>query len=214
MKIEYQDFEVQVPTVDGSGVAEKLKVKVPVYWDEEIKDWIMTPEAHEIIDNTKARLVGLLLPAQLKALRDRFDYSQKEMGELFQVGEKSWTRWETGNQRPSRSLNLLIRALYDGEISLNYLLKRAGKAPRPIAQSFQTQLGHWHRALLAMNWFLAAEQTVSNVEVEWASQPKAFGPDKLQVKTTWGALRHATPVRQPAWGKRHRRFDYHKVKLA
>ena len=90
----------------------------------------MTREAHEILDNTKARRMGLLLPEQFQELRERYDFSQKEMGELFQVGEKSWTRWETGKHRPSRSLSLLVRALYDGELSLNYLLRRAGKPLR------------------------------------------------------------------------------------
>jgi DNA-binding transcriptional regulator YiaG len=133
MKIENREFEVQVPKADGSGIAEKVKVMVPVRWDEEIHDWLMTPEAHEIIDTTKARLIGLLLPAQLKELRERYDYTQKEMGELFQVGGKSWTRWESGKHRPSRSINLIIRALYEDEISINYLLKRAGKPPRLVA---------------------------------------------------------------------------------
>jgi DNA-binding transcriptional regulator YiaG len=86
-----------------------------------------TPEAHEMIEDTKARHMGLLLPAQFKELRERYDFSQKEMGELFQVGEKSWTRWESGKHRPSRSINLLIRALYEGKIPVNYLLKQAGK---------------------------------------------------------------------------------------
>jgi transcriptional regulator with XRE-family HTH domain len=97
---------------------------------EEVKEWLLTPEAHEAIEATKARLIGLLLPEQFKELRQRYRYSQKEMGELFQVGEKSWTRWESGKQRPSRSINLLIRALYEGQVSVNYLLKLAGKPPR------------------------------------------------------------------------------------
>jgi transcriptional regulator with XRE-family HTH domain len=125
---------------------------VPVRWDEEIQAWLMTPEAHEIIDNTKARLIGLLLPAQLKELRERYDYTQKEMGELFQVGEKSWTRWESGKHRPSRSINLIIRALYEGEISINYLLKRAGKPnmvkPETSAKTDETGLATWLTAML------------------------------------------------------------------
>ncbi len=132
MKIKEQEFEIHVPKVDGSGIAEIVKVMVPVRWDEEVQVWLMTPEAHEIIDNTKARLIGLLMPEQLKELRERHDCTQTEMGELFQVGEKSWTRWESGRHRPSRSINLLIRALYEGEISIDYLLKRAGKPPRVI----------------------------------------------------------------------------------
>ena len=129
MKLKNIEFEVLIPKADGTGIAEKVKLTVPVRWDEELQDWLMTPEAHEIIDNTKARHMGLLLPAEIKELRERYDYTQKEMGELFQVGEKSWTRWESSKHRPSRSINLLIRALYEGEISINYLLKRAGKPP-------------------------------------------------------------------------------------
>src|SRR6266446_3479504 len=82
MRIKNEEFEVLVPRADGSGIAEKVKVAVPIRWDEELKDWLMTPEAHEIIDNTKARLMGLLLPEQFKELRERYGYSQREMGEL------------------------------------------------------------------------------------------------------------------------------------
>ena len=130
MKIKNEEFEVLVPRADGTGIAEKVKVTVPVIWDEELQDWLMTPEAHQIIDDTKARHTGILLPAQFKELRERYDWTQRDMGELFQVGEKSWTRWESGKHRPSRSISLLARAVYDGELSINYLLKRAGKTPR------------------------------------------------------------------------------------
>ena len=85
-----------------------------------MKEWLLTPEAHQIIEETKARRMGLLLPAQMKELRERYKYSQKEMGELFQVGEKSWTRWESGKHRPSRSINLIIRALFEAR-NLNQL---------------------------------------------------------------------------------------------
>jgi transcriptional regulator with XRE-family HTH domain len=130
MRIKHEEFEVLVPNLDDTAVAERVKVSIPLKWDEEIQEWLLTPEAHHIIEDTKARHMGLLLPAQFKELRDRYGFTQKEMGELFQVGEKSWTRWESGKHRPSRSINLLIRALYEGGISLNYLLKRAGKPPR------------------------------------------------------------------------------------
>lgn len=143
MKIENREFEVQVPKADGSGIAEKVKVMVPVRWDEEIQDWLMTPEAHEIIDNTKARLIGLLLPAQLKELRHRYNFTQLEMGELFQVGEKSWTRWESGKHCPSRVINLIIRALYEGELSINYLLKRAGKPLREVEVGAEMEKSPW-----------------------------------------------------------------------
>lgn len=130
MKTKNEEFEVLVPNLDGTAVAEKVTVTVPVEWDEELKEWLLTSEAHQVIEDTKARHMGLLLPAQLKELRERHQCTQKEMGELFQVGEKSWTRWESGKHRPSRSINLMIRALYEGEVSINYLLRRAGKPER------------------------------------------------------------------------------------
>ncbi len=127
MKTKMEDFEVLVPNMEGTEVEKKVTVQIPLAWDEEFGQWVLTPEAHQIIDDTKAVHMGLLLPAQLKELRQRLGFSQKQMGELFQVGEKSWTRWESGKHRATRSINLLIRALYDGEISVNYLLERAGK---------------------------------------------------------------------------------------
>ena len=127
MKTKYEDFEVLIPNAEGTAVAERVKVKIPLRWDSGVEEWVLTPEAHELIDNTKARHMGLLLPEEFKALRKRLGYSQKEMGELFQAGDKSWTRWESGQHRPSRSLSLLIRAVYEGELSVDYLLERLGK---------------------------------------------------------------------------------------
>lgn len=144
MKTKMEDFEVLVPNMEGTEVEKKVTVQIPLAWDEEFGQWVLTPEAHQIIDDTKAVHMGLLLPAQLKELRQRLGFSQKQMGGLFQVGEKSWTRWESGKHRATRSINLLIRALYDGEISVNYLLKRAGKPPLPESKE---NLSLWHQML-------------------------------------------------------------------
>lgn len=127
MKTKLVDFEILVPNLDGTAVQERVTVKIPLVWDEELEQWVLSEEAHHIIDNTKARHMGLMLPAELKALRERLRLTQKEMGELLQAGEKSWTRWESGRHRPSRSINLLIRALDDRMISVEYLRKLAGK---------------------------------------------------------------------------------------
>jgi len=126
MKTKLEDFEILVPSLDGTTVQERVTVKIPLVWDEELEQWVLSEEAHHIIDNTKARHMGLLLPAGLKGLRERLRLTQKEMGELLQAGEKSWTRWESGRHRPSRSINLLIRALDDGMIPVEYLRKLAG----------------------------------------------------------------------------------------
>ena len=161
-------------------------------------------------------MIGLLSPAQMKELRERFDYSQREMGELFQVGEKSWTRWETGKQRPSRSMNLLIRALYDGEISINYLLKRAGKPSREVENPLQPAMGGWSRSLWAIDWHLFAKSgiTIDDAERKKCVTARIVVRHSQSEKNGWASLLHATPARQPALKKQNRRYDYENVKLA
>jgi len=126
MKTEYRKFDIKIPTLEGDQVAEVIPLEVPVVWDEEIGDWLLTEEAHSLIEDTKARHMGLLLPHQFLELRQRHDLSQSGIGELFQVGAKSWTRWETGKNRPSRSVNLLIKALFDNQITIEYLRQTTG----------------------------------------------------------------------------------------
>jgi DNA-binding transcriptional regulator YiaG len=216
MKTKTEEFEVLIPSLEGNGMAERVKIPVTVEWDEEVKEWLLTLEAHEEIENTKARLIGLLSPAQMKELRERFDYSQREMGELFQVGEKSWTRWETGKQRPSRSMNLLIRALYDGEISINYLLKRAGKPSREVENPLQPAMGGWSRSLWAIDWHLFAKSgiTIDDAERKKCVTARIVVRHSQSEKNGWASLLHATPARQPALKKQNRRYDYENVKLA
>lgn len=184
MKTKLQNFEVLIPDLDGTAVADRVSVRVPVRWDEELEKWLLTPEAHEIIDNTKARHMGLLLPHQFRELRERHASTQREMGELFQVGEKSWNRWETGRHRPSRSINLLIRALYDSEISINYLLKRAGKPPREEA--------HWSYASLCSRLLGATERAAQHQDLIY---PAGEGRFVLQVKYPHGNLFTNTSLR-------------------
>lgn len=121
MKTKLTRIEVRIPNTDGTGVAERIPVDVPVKWDAELREWLLTPEAHQIIDNTKARHMGLISPAELREMRTRFRLTQQQIGELIQVGEKSYTRWETGRSRPSRSINVLLCALRDARLSIPYL---------------------------------------------------------------------------------------------
>jgi transcriptional regulator with XRE-family HTH domain len=211
MKIENREFVVHVPKADGSGIAEKFPVTVPVRWDEEIQDWLMTPEAHEIIEN-------LLLPAQLKELRERHDCTQREMGELFQVGEKSWTRWETGKHRPSRSINLLIRALYEGEISIHYLLERACRPPRKAeVADVESNWLSFHKPA-EMTYVVVANQSVVQIHSKSVAKPNFLEAVLQQIQqqeeSPWSA-RSITknPGSLPSASPK-KRFEYQNVNLA
>jgi len=127
MKKQLITLDIPIPTSDGKEIAYTIPVELPARYDEEVQDYILDGEAMAEIDRVKARHMGLLSPEEIKALRTRLGITQKELAELLQIGAKSWTRWETGRERPSRSMNILLRALHDGKIDLNYLRSlRAG----------------------------------------------------------------------------------------
>ena len=120
-KTELIDFEVAVPSIDGTHVADRVRVQIPVTRDPLTGEALLTPEAHDKIEQTQARHMGLVSPQELRTIRDRLGLTQRELGDLLQIGEKSYTRWETGRARPSRSINVLLCALRDRRLSVPYL---------------------------------------------------------------------------------------------
>lgn len=112
---------VHIPNANGDGVAETIAQEVPAWQDPKTGKIYLDGAAHEILDTVKARHLGILLPEQLCDLRKSIGMTQKKMAELLQLGEKTWTRWETGAERPSRSMNLLLCALHEGKIDVGYL---------------------------------------------------------------------------------------------
>src|SRR5881296_1359357 len=107
------DFRISIPTLDGSAVAEVVTLKVPVTVDPQTEEELLTAEAIQAIEDTKARYMGLLTPGQIRELRTRLGLTQQQMSEILQAGEKSYTRWETGRARPSRLVNAFLKLLYD-----------------------------------------------------------------------------------------------------
>lgn len=113
--------EVLVPEMEGKGIAARISITLPAWKDPRSGEVFYDGEARQLIDDTKARHMGLLLPDQMRKLRRRLGFTQKEMGQLLQLGEKTWTRWETGRERPSRSLNVLLTAIQEGQLGATYL---------------------------------------------------------------------------------------------
>lgn len=120
-KREQVEVPVHIPTLDGKAIAETIMVKVTGMRDAKTGELFLDGEALELLDKAKARYMGLLLPEEIKALRQRLNLTQKEMSDLLQIGEKTYTRWESEHSRPSQVLNLLLRALRDGRLDVAYL---------------------------------------------------------------------------------------------
>jgi putative zinc finger/helix-turn-helix YgiT family protein len=119
---------VHIPTLDGKAIAETVRVKVKGYRNPADGEIYFDQKTLEHLDKVKARKMGLMLPKEIRELRESLDLTQKELSDLLQIGEKTYTRWETGRERPSRSMNILLRALRDGRIDIPYLRAiRVGK---------------------------------------------------------------------------------------
>ncbi len=119
--IKYVDTQVHIPNLEGDAVAEIVTIQIPVTIDPHTGEEMLTPEAVELVESAKARHMGLMLPEEIRELRERLGLKQREISELLQAGEKSFTRWETGRGRPSRMVNVILRALYDGKLTVEYL---------------------------------------------------------------------------------------------
>jgi DNA-binding transcriptional regulator YiaG len=120
--------DVAIPSVeDVKNIESMVSITVPCWEDPDSGEQFLGDDALKLIERTKARHMGLMQPEDIAELRDRLGLKQKEICQLLQIGAKSWSRWETGKERPSRSLNLLLRALWDGEIDVGYLKSLHGK---------------------------------------------------------------------------------------
>lgn len=124
---------VYIPNATGDDIAETLWIDVPAWKDPKTDQIFLDGEANDKLDTVKARYMGILAPNQLRDLRNAIGVTQKGMAELLQLGEKSWTRWESGSERPSRSMNVFLCAVYDGKVDVNYLRSLADS---PIRSQF------------------------------------------------------------------------------
>lgn len=117
---------VRIPTLDGTAVAETVMVEVTCTIDPLTGEELLSGPELEKLDQAKARYMGLMLPDEIRQLRQTEGMTQREMSELLQIGGKTYTRWESGRERPSRSLNLLLRSLADGKVNAAYLRSLRG----------------------------------------------------------------------------------------
>lgn len=113
--------KVFIPSYQGEGAIEVAEIEVPAWEDPDSGEVYLDDLATKKLEEVKARHMGLLSPKQIRGLREHLGLTQKEISLLLQLGERSWSRWENGRERPSRSMNVLLCALYDGKIDIHYL---------------------------------------------------------------------------------------------
>ena len=108
---------VEIKNSDGS-VRAKVPVELNGYIDDFTGEECFTAEELMKVDRIKARYAGIMLPSEIKALRERFHKTQEEMCDILDMGRKTWTRWETGSVVPNASMCKTLFLLRDGKIAL------------------------------------------------------------------------------------------------
>ncbi len=144
-------IEIQIPDLNNEGIESTITVEVELFYNEKIDEYSLTQESLDLIEEERLKYLKILSPNDIKAIRDSYGMSQREISKLLQIGEKSWTRWENGKNKPSRSINLFLRCVQDGTIGIVDLKNKLGipvdwkdayyqRAKSPIARRNLTQL--------------------------------------------------------------------------
>lgn len=108
-------FDVHLPATKDQPArfVETIEVEVFRSFGEEV----LTPESSEKVERVKARHLGLMTGADIKAMRERLKLPQKRLTALLQCGEKTLSHWENGHGHPTGLSNTILRLLDEGFIA-------------------------------------------------------------------------------------------------
>lgn len=115
-------IEKNVPIKDSNG---RIRTTITLELNgvvDELSGEIFIPAAElRKIDEAKIKAANIMLPEEIKALRLRYGKTQEEMCAIIGLGNRTWTRWESGAIVPNASTCRTLFLLRDGKISLGDL---------------------------------------------------------------------------------------------
>lgn len=123
--IEFMNAKIIIPCLDNQGVAAVVEEPAAT-----IPADIMTTDALEHYERVQVNYMGILSRSEIYAIRQGLGLSQKEFTSLLQLGAKTLSRWENGHWKPTRVMNLLLKAIRDGLITPEYLRKMLAPYPK------------------------------------------------------------------------------------
>ena len=86
---------------------------VPIKKCDRCGEEMSGPAAANVRHEAICRAAGLLAPSDIKALRDKFGWSQPHLADLTGLGIATVSRWERGRLLQNRSNNKVLLALRD-----------------------------------------------------------------------------------------------------
>ncbi len=107
------------PFIHGSGPnAVELAADVWVHTCSACGDSYTDNEADIAYDEAVCRHLGILTPAEIRAMRERYALTRAEFAQLTGFGKATLGRWERGEVTQNRSADRYLRLLQDPEVML------------------------------------------------------------------------------------------------
>ncbi len=93
-------------------------------------------ETTRFIESVVAEKTEQLTPRELERIREELGVeTQDEMSEILGLGLKSFHKWESGRQFPTRSMSYYIRVIANVPGAFDFLRRRAWRAMHGVAKA-------------------------------------------------------------------------------
>lgn len=107
---------------------ESFTINQPAMWCDACGEGIIGAEDNKAvmqdIQSERARIDGLLTPQEIKKVRTRLKFTQKEAGTFFGGGVNAFSRYEKGITPISKPLSYLLEVLDENPGQLRELINR------------------------------------------------------------------------------------------
>lgn len=115
--ISVQTELIRDPFIHGNGAsAVELTADVWVHTCSACGDSYTDDEADVAYDEAVCRHLGILTPAEIRAMRERYGHTRAEFAQLTGFGKATLGRWERGEVTQNRSADRYLRLLQDPEV--------------------------------------------------------------------------------------------------
>ncbi len=102
---------------------------------------ILPASLSKVLDDEARRRQGLLTPDEIRGVRERTGLSQEEMARFLSVGDKTYTRWESGRSYHNKSSDNLIRLVDKYPAILSLLEARRRPDRSALISQYMKTLG-------------------------------------------------------------------------
>lgn len=102
---------------------------VPIEVCPNCKETYLGPAAAKVEHGAVCQALGLLSPAEIRALRENLGMTQSELAKVTGIGEATISRWERGRLLQNKAMDRLMRLLGHNDDNLQFL-RRLGSRSR------------------------------------------------------------------------------------